>query len=123
MRASTRLFVYGTLRSDHRRTHRRLHPARFVGRGSNAGTLWKLGAYPGVERPGRRGARVFGEVHALSGPDGASRLAALDRYEGRSFRRVRVVVQLDDGRRTTAWAYVLAGAPPRGAREAPSGAW
>lgn len=61
--------------------------------------------------------RVAGEVHQLEGGDLANRLAALDRFEGAGYRREAVTVTLEGGARLDAWAWVLAGAPPAGARE------
>ena len=110
------LFVYGTLRRGHPETHRLLGDARFVAAGSISGRLYDLGRYPAVSKAKRTDGRVAGEVYELMGPDVDKRLARIDRYEGSEFRRSRVVVQLTDGRRHRAWAYVLAGAPPRGAR-------
>jgi gamma-glutamylcyclotransferase (GGCT)/AIG2-like uncharacterized protein YtfP len=116
---TTLLFVYGTLRSDFPRTHRLLGDARLVGRGTIAGTLYDLGRYPAVALAGAADARVVGEVHVLV--DGDARLAALDRYEGGEYLRAELPVDLDDGRVVRAWAYVLAGPPPAGARIVPSG--
>lgn len=95
--------------------------ALFVGTGSISGTLYDLGRYPGVHRTTRQEARVVGEVYELIGSKIDERLAALDRYEGSEFQRIRVVVRLDDGRRHRAWAYVLAAKPARDAREIRSG--
>jgi gamma-glutamylcyclotransferase (GGCT)/AIG2-like uncharacterized protein YtfP len=111
------LFVYGTLRSGHSDTHRLLGNARFVASGSISGTLYDLGSYPGVHRTKRRHARVAGEVYELIGSDADRRLRNIDCYEGAEFRRSRVLVQLNNGRRHRAWAYILADAPPSGARE------
>jgi gamma-glutamylcyclotransferase (GGCT)/AIG2-like uncharacterized protein YtfP len=113
------LFVYGTLRRDFPRTHRLLGDARLVGLGTLAGTLYDLGRYPAVVRPGRAGARVAGEVYVLD----EAQLAALDRYEGDAYVRAEAHVPLDDGRSVTAWVYVLAGEPPAGARELPDGVY
>ena len=116
------LFVYGTLRRDHQRTHRLLGDTRFVAAGSIAGRLYDLGKYPGVRKTSRRG-RVSGEVYELIGPEVDRRLASLDRYEGSEFRRSRVVVELSDGRRHPAWAYVLVDEPPKSAREVQTGVY
>lgn len=117
------LFVYGTLRRGHLQARRVLGDARFVAPGSISGTLYDLGKYPGVRRTASRDGRVAGEVYELIGFDVDRRLAGIDRYEGPEFRRSRVVVQLRDGRRHRAWAYVLADAPPSGAREIRTGAY
>jgi len=115
------LFAYGTLRKGHAETHRLLGEARFVAPGSISGTLYDLGTYPGVCRTRGQDRRVKGEVYELVGSGVDRRLAAIDRYEGPEFRRARVVVRLDDGRRPQAWAYLLADAPPNDAREIPTG--
>lgn len=117
------LFVYGTLRQGHPRTHRLMGETRLVSRGSVAGTLYDLGKYPGLFKTSGRAGRVSGEVHELLDAELEGRLAELDRYEGREFRRARVAVRLRDGRRRWAWAYVLAGQPPRGAREIRGGVY
>ena len=124
IQVKSHLFVYGTLRRKDGQTHGRLlAQARFVAPGSISGTLYDLGRYPGVHRSRGRDGRVAGEVYELVGPDLDRRLAALDRYEGSEFRRTGVLVQMKDGRRQRAWAYVLADAPPRGAREIRSGVY
>jgi gamma-glutamylcyclotransferase (GGCT)/AIG2-like uncharacterized protein YtfP len=117
------LFVYGTLRRDHQPTHRLLGATRFVAAGSIAGRLYDLGKYPGVSRTSRRGGRVGGEIYELIGPDVDRRLANLDRYEGSQFQRSRVVVELRDGRRHPAWAYILVDEPPKRAREVRTGVY
>lgn len=111
------LFVYGTLRRQHPETHRLLGAARFVASGTISGRLYDLGRYPGVRKTNRRATRVAGEVYELVGPDVERRLCNIDKYEGSKFRRSRVVVQLKNGQRHYAWAYVLVDAPPRSARE------
>jgi gamma-glutamylcyclotransferase (GGCT)/AIG2-like uncharacterized protein YtfP len=116
------LFVYGTLRSGYPHTHRLLGNARFVACGSISGTLYDLGKYPAVHRSKRRNRRVAGEVYELSGSDVEPRLSDIDRYEGPQFRRSRVLVQLNNGKRQRAWAYVLADAPSA-AREIRTGVY
>jgi gamma-glutamylcyclotransferase (GGCT)/AIG2-like uncharacterized protein YtfP len=117
------LFVYGTLRRDHQRTHRLLGETRLVAAGSIAGSLYDLGKYPGVSRTSRRGGRVSGEIYELIGPDVERRWANLDQYEGSEFQRSRVMVELKDGRRLRAWAYILVDEPPKRAREVRTGVY
>jgi gamma-glutamylcyclotransferase (GGCT)/AIG2-like uncharacterized protein YtfP len=117
------LFVYGTLTRSHPRVHRLLGPARFLGRGSIAGTLYDLGRYPGAYRRRGQRARVNGELYELDGPRLRERLKALDRYEGSQFRRARVRVRLKAGDQHLAWVYLLATAPPPSARHLPSGVY
>lgn len=58
------VFVYGTLRKGGSNDITRLQPApRFVGMSRIAGTLYHLGAYPGVVLGGA--ASVVGEVYAI----------------------------------------------------------
>lgn len=59
------VFVYGTLRrGDDNDITRRSPPPEFVGTASIAGTLYHLGAYPGVVLGGE--GRVWGEVYAIA---------------------------------------------------------
>lgn len=110
-----RLFVYGTLRRkgggpaevvEALRRH-----ARRVGKATMGGALYDAGPFP-VAVAGSEG-RVRGEVYELSRPDRV--LDLLDRYEGaaaegeRGFRRERVQVELKEGGRREAWAYLYAG--------------
>lgn len=70
------VFVYGTLRRHGRNDIARYRPAPvFVARASIAGTLYDLGAYPGVVLGGA--GRVTGEVYRID----ASVEAALDVLE------------------------------------------
>ena len=117
------LFVYGTLRRNPSGTHRLLGQVRFVARGSISGRLYDLGKYPAVSKTAGRDGRVTGELYELTGSDVDGRLAKIDRHEGSEFRRCQVLVRLDDGRRRRAWAYILAGAPPRGAQEIRTGVY
>ena len=58
------VFVYGTLRCGGRNDIARYRPEpRFIGEASIAGTLFDLGAYPGVVLGGAQ--RVKGEVYAI----------------------------------------------------------
>lgn len=58
------VFVYGTLRRGGRNDIARYRPApRWIGEASIAGTLFDLGAYPGIVLEGE--GRVRGEVYAI----------------------------------------------------------
>ena len=116
------LFVYGTLkRNPPGRRHRLLRDAHFVNVASMSGSLYDLGRYPGVVRvPGDR-SRVFGEVYEIPEDDAHRTLRALDKHEGSEFVRRRAYVTLRDGKRRSAWAYVLRKRPPRSARPVDSG--
>lgn len=102
------LFVYGTLkRSTPGKRHRLLRDARFVNVASMSGSLYDLGRYPGVVRDPKDRGRVFGEVYEIPDDDAHRALQALDKYEGSEFVRRRAYVTLRDGKRRSAWAYVL----------------
>lgn len=59
------VFVYGTLRrGEANDITRLLPPPRFIGFGQIAGTMYDLGAYPGVRLGGS--SIVFGEVYEIS---------------------------------------------------------
>jgi len=114
------LFVYGTLKSR-AAAHRLLRGARFVADGSTTGVLYDLGAYPGLTRRASNGKRVHGELYELPTQRVSQMLRDLDRYEGREFCRRRVFVTLPNGKRKTAWTYLLRSAPPATARRIVSG--
>jgi gamma-glutamylcyclotransferase (GGCT)/AIG2-like uncharacterized protein YtfP len=119
-----RLFVYGTLRRSHPELHRKLvGPARLLGAGTISGRLYDLGEYPGIHRSRAHASRVHGELYELDDPEPERRLSKLDRYEGAEFSRQRVLVELQDGRRHLAWAYMLAHAPSSAARPIRSGSY
>ncbi|MBS0427135.1 MAG: gamma-glutamylcyclotransferase [Proteobacteria bacterium] len=70
------VFVYGTLRAGGTNDIRRYRPPpQWVGQGAVAGTLYDLGAYPGITLGGE--GRVIGEVYTVC--DDVE--AALDRLE------------------------------------------
>jgi gamma-glutamylcyclotransferase (GGCT)/AIG2-like uncharacterized protein YtfP len=107
-----RLFVYGTLRKDigNSRFHVLAREARevtFVGHARIQGRLFDLGTYPGLVLSDDPGARVRGEVYALSNPQEI--LSRLDDYEGSEFERVERDVVLDSGASGKAWVYIYAG--------------
>ncbi|HXK23026.1 MAG TPA: gamma-glutamylcyclotransferase family protein [Myxococcota bacterium] len=104
---TSHLFVYGTLRRG-AAMHALLDPgAEWVGPARMRGRLYDLGAFPGFA-DGRVGEWVKGELYRLTG-DPAVLLDALDRYEGRAYRReVREAVR-DGGDRVPAFVYCFAG--------------
>jgi len=81
------------------------HAARFVGDATVRGTLYDLGAYPGLLVAGEHAGLVTGEVYALDPAREDATLAVLDEYEGcaprdappHEYRRERVQVTLVDG--------------------------
>jgi len=115
---TSHLFVYGTLRRG-AAMHALLDPgAEWVGPARMRGRLYDLGAFPAFS-DGRVGEWVKGELYRLTG-DPAALLDALDRYEGRAYRReVREAVR-DGGARVPAFVYRFAGSL-RGRRRIESG--
>jgi gamma-glutamylcyclotransferase (GGCT)/AIG2-like uncharacterized protein YtfP len=115
------LFVYGTLkRSPPGKRHPLLKDARFVDVASMSGSLYDLGRYPGVVREPKDRGRVFGELYEIPDDHAHRALRAVDKYEGSEFVRQRAYVTLRDGKRRSAWAYVLR-KRPRSARPVDSG--
>jgi gamma-glutamylcyclotransferase (GGCT)/AIG2-like uncharacterized protein YtfP len=98
------LFVYGTLRPfvDVEMARWLQCAARYLGPATARGRLYDLGAYPGLRAARGRGERVAGDVYRVTNP---RVFRVLDRYEAPGFARERLVVELDRGRRRTAWAY------------------
>lgn len=112
----TRLFVYGTLRSDpsHEMFHVLARHAKFLGEARVAGRLYDLGEYPGmVLRPSDHS--VKGELYDVTPEHWNEVIEQLDRYEGcaeddpkpHEYCREVVHAELSNGRRVDAWAYVL----------------
>jgi gamma-glutamylcyclotransferase (GGCT)/AIG2-like uncharacterized protein YtfP len=76
------VFVYGTLRRGQRNDIHRYQPApRFVAMAAITGTLYHLGAYPGVLLD--TGSVVVGEVYEIT-PELERRLDALERITPQS---------------------------------------
>jgi gamma-glutamylcyclotransferase (GGCT)/AIG2-like uncharacterized protein YtfP len=116
MGRTTRLFVYGTLRSGSAAAAARAlrtHAVR-VGTGSIGARLLDLGAYPGAVPSDDPADRVAGEVWAIAMGAETELLRLLDEYEGCSpdpiplFRRALTPVRCDDGRTRRAWVYYYA---------------
>ncbi|KRC31124.1 gamma-glutamylcyclotransferase [Acidovorax sp. Root219] len=87
------VFVYGTLRKGGSNDITRLRPApRFVGMARLAGTLYHLGAYPGLLLGGA--VDVAGEVYAIE-PALEQRLDGIEEIHGRPddeyFKRERTL--------------------------------
>jgi gamma-glutamylcyclotransferase (GGCT)/AIG2-like uncharacterized protein YtfP len=107
-RATDRLFVYGSLRSDAPRGQPFAQVAfalleagaTLEGRGSVGGRIYAPSWYPALV-PGAPG-QVMGEVWRLLDPE---ILAALDAYEGEAYVRERIPALMRDGPTVTAWAY------------------
>ena len=117
---SSLLFVYGTLRrgGEGRRLLERLGGV-YVGKGSVAGELYDLGAYPGALKSQDPSSRVVGEVYRLSNPTQA--LHKLDEYEGvrprgaaaSLYSREIAEVTLENREHLSTWIYWLSRAPQR----------
>jgi gamma-glutamylcyclotransferase (GGCT)/AIG2-like uncharacterized protein YtfP len=125
----TRLFVYGTLRSDprHEMFHVLAKTSNFLGDARVAGRLYDLGAYPGMSLSSN-GQYVKGELYEVHPEHWSKVIQRLDEYEGCSDRdaepqeycRKLVSAELRSGESVEAWAYVL-NRDARGLREIPSG--
>lgn len=112
----TRLFVYGTLRRDpsHDMFHVLARVARFLGEAEVQGRLYDLGAYPGIALTDDN-RLVKGELYEIQPEHWREAIQRLDEYEGchesdplpHEYRRELVHARLNDGRRLSAWAYVL----------------
>jgi putative glutamine amidotransferase len=119
------LFAYGTLQPGLAPTAMRdvVEQLRPLGRATVRGTLYHLGAYPGLVLEPSNGNRV---VHGqlLELPDDPMVWGRLDSYEGfapdepqRSlFRRVRCQALRDDGTGVECWTYVFNGDLARAGR-------
>lgn len=107
------LFTYGTLRRGCQSPmqvwlDRR---ARWLGPAWIRGTLFDLGAYPGLRLTPQGAAFVRGDLYRLHSPRDWRRL---DRHEGiaadlpapQEYRRRRCTVSDQDGRRLQAWVYL-----------------
>jgi len=111
------LFVYGTLQKNlAHEMHGVLEcAARLVGEATVEGTLYDLGAYPGLVVAGTGDGHVRGELYALDPGRAQAALDALDAYEGCSaadpepheYRREVLSVRIIDGSIFSAWTYLL----------------
>lgn len=94
----TKVFVYGTLRSDDDTGNSHLMEMRGGRRLEQGctieGVLYDYGWFPGVRLAGGSGRTVVGEVWEVT-PEA---LATLDRYEGQLYCRRTVTVRTADGR-------------------------
>ena len=94
------IFVYGTLRAGGS-NHFRLSGAGTLGAGSVRGRLYRVDWYPALFADAAAGP-VLGELFAVS----TDTLAALDAFEGREYRRVRIAVTpADGGELVNAWVW------------------
>ena len=95
--ASRHVFVYGTLRRGEMNDINRLAPApRFVGAAKMHGTLYDLGAYPGLALGGS--SVVVGEVYAIT-PELEAVLDEIEEVhpqQSGEYEKREVTVQIDD---------------------------
>lgn len=108
------IFVYGTLKRgyDHLMARRLADEADWIGPATCRGSLYLLGAYPGLVLSPDEGGFVHGDLYALRGD--ANLLAALDDYEGcgtsdpepHPYLRATIDVMMPGGPVTQAWTYV-----------------
>ncbi|MBE7939948.1 MULTISPECIES: gamma-glutamylcyclotransferase family protein [Ramlibacter] len=119
------VFVYGTLRRGGSNDINRLQPApQPVGMAQVQGTLYTLGAYPGLRLGGDAPQAVLGEVYAIT----PALEAVLDRIEGieegehsEYFKR-EVLVQVQ-GRSLTCLVYEINAARVQGRAPVAHGDW
>jgi gamma-glutamylcyclotransferase (GGCT)/AIG2-like uncharacterized protein YtfP len=114
------LFVYGTLlKILNRPMHQVLAShANFVGPAGFQGKLYDLGNYPGAVPSKKASDKIRGEVYRMQNPEGIFRL--LDEYEGKEFRRERVLISLENGKKVFSWIYLYK-RPTNGLKVMPSG--
>jgi gamma-glutamylcyclotransferase (GGCT)/AIG2-like uncharacterized protein YtfP len=109
MRNKPYLFVYGSLRKfKHSQHHLLAQYATFSGKGTFRGKLYDLGRYPGAVSSPNNSDRVVGELYRIR--DRRGLFKSLDEYEGKLFKRKRVLVLLETGIKTHAWTYLYTGA-------------
>jgi gamma-glutamylcyclotransferase (GGCT)/AIG2-like uncharacterized protein YtfP len=106
-----RIFVYGTLRrGGSRDVLRHYEGVSFVITAQVRGVLYDLGEYPGMRLKSSAG-WIRGEIFDIH----AAGMAALDDWEGidprapgeGSYRRVRALVERDDGVPEVCWSYEI----------------
>jgi gamma-glutamylcyclotransferase (GGCT)/AIG2-like uncharacterized protein YtfP len=108
----TRLFVYGTLRSEFNNHFARLlhRQGELIGKTSVIGSIYRIESYPGW-KPKPKG-EVHGELYRLLDPQAT--LAALDDYEGEDFERVEI--ETLGPASEIAWIYRYKKNPPEDSR-------
>jgi len=103
MRNIEYLFVYGTLLSSLKHPMQKIlrRCAKPVGPAKTEGRLYDLGAYPGLKEGT---GEVRGELYRIT--DLRRLFEALDRYEGREYRRTVKDVVTENGECVDAWVYL-----------------
>jgi len=109
MSGKTNLLVYGTLRRkvNHHLRQGLLEEWRFLGTGTFRGRLYDLGRFPGAIPSNEISHRVLGEIYRIE--EDRNTFQLLDEYEGSHFRRARLPVVMDNGKRISAWVYLYVG--------------
>jgi gamma-glutamylcyclotransferase (GGCT)/AIG2-like uncharacterized protein YtfP len=105
--APSHLFVYGTLRRGAPMHALLERDVAWVAEARIRGRLYDLGAFPGLT-DGSRDEFVQGELYRIT-RDPERLLDALDRYEGRAFKRVVREVQPQPGAPVRAWVFLFEG--------------
>lgn len=122
-----RIFLYGTLRRGGSRDVLKYYKgASFVAMAQVRGVLYDLGEYPGIRLKSSAG-WVQGELFDIN----AAGMAALDDWEGIDpqapgdgpYRRVRALVDWEDGTPDVCWIYEIAKQQCKGMPIIPSGDW
>ena len=105
-RASTRLFVYGTLRPVHRNKYALMlaRTGTYLGRARISGRLYRIGHFPGLKLEHSGESWATGDVFGLR--DARRTLRVLDEYEGSDFKRTTAPVLLDSGEWIDAQVYI-----------------
>lgn len=121
-----RVFVYGTLRrGGSRAIEDHFAPARLIACGTIPGTLYALGAYPGLRLRGD--CQILGEIYEID----EKVLKALDAYEGycpdrsqiSQYQRHTVDVTADSGGTIACDIYETSEPLTTGCPEIPDGDW
>lgn len=103
MHVHEKIFVYGTLKTGHGANSFLQNRAEFVDEDRIEGSLYNLGAFPGLKTEGS--GMVSGEVWEITDPNLPE---MLDSYENYPVLYDRVKVRTEKG--YTVWVYVLNGA-------------
>ena len=110
------VFVYGSLRAGSWYHSAYMLGADLLGRGRSVDKYAMYFSYVPYVYKHEQQSRITGEVYAVGGP-GLRRLDELEDHPT-VYRREEVQVELDNGRRVTAWMYFY---PERPGRLVPSG--
>lgn len=112
--ATTRLFVYGTLRRGAPMHGLLEEAARFLSKACVRGTLWDMGAYPAFH-DSEGESEVCGDLFEIEA-DIDKTFDVLDRYEGDGFERVIRLVRSTSGEVGEAFVFRFRGDVAKGTR-------